>query len=317
MLPGNPTEITFKAVADVFEADFNLYQNFTHGFFTHVHFPMVIVRIFPSGFVPHAVSTKPCKHYTPAWEQPLGLLAPFLSHYNLSTHRTDGAALSDSTLFVGWTGTYTETCYLDFIDGTIKTGVLFPTGKKADPNALFSIPYGYNGHWAIPLSFDISVGMYDWLTFGYHADTLFFIKKQECLRMRTEHERTTGLIVLQKGLAEVHYGTVWRMGTYLKADHFFNGMSLILGFTYEQKNDDTIRPLDTTLFRPAHVNADLRFTKWARSIVHFLFEYDFARCDSLIGTRIGVFYNLEMTGQRVFSINTGGGYLGLDVAWCF
>lgn len=318
VLPGNPKKISFKAVADVFEADFNVYQNFTCGFFTQFHFPMVILRIFPSGIVDdEALCDRPCKHYTPAWEQPLALLSPFLRDFDLSTKRTDGAAASDSTLFLGWSYTYEDTCYLDFVDTTIKTGILFPTGKKAHIDEIFSIPYGYNGNWAIPLSFDLSLGMYDWMTFGYHADVLFFLKKKQCLRMRTVDEACTGIIVLGKGLAEVHHGTVWRMGTYVKADHFYNGMSILLGFTYEQKNDDTIEPCDTSRFNPAHVNADLRFQKWARSIVHFIFEYDFARWDSLVGTRLGIFYDLEMTGQRVFNINTAGGYLGIDVAWCF
>ncbi len=318
ILPGDPQRIEFKAVADVFEADFNLYQNFTQGFFGHFHFPMVILRVFPSGFVStNSPNGSPCKHYTPAWEQPVSLLAPFLHEFDLSLKRTDGAAASDSTLFLGWSYSYDDTCYLDFIDTTIKTGVLFPTGKKAKSGELFSIPYGYNGHWAIPLSFDISVGAYDWLTFGYHADALFFIKKMEYLRMRTEKEAATGLIVLGKGMADVRYGTVWRMGTYVKADHFYNGMSLLLGFSYEQKNADCVEPCDSAHFNLEHVNNDQRFQKWARSIVHFLFEYDLTRCNSKTGARIGVFYDVEMTGLRVFNINTGGGYLGLDVNWCF
>ena len=318
VLPGNPQKISFKAVADIFEADFNLYQNFTSGFFAHFHFPMVIIRLFPSGFVDdHAFCERPCKHYTPAWEHPLDLLCPFLKHSNLSLKRTNGAAASDSTLFLGWSYTYDDTCYLDFIDTSLKTGVLFPTGKKADTDEVFSIPYGYNGHWAIPLSWDISCGGYDWLTFGFHADTLFFLKKKQCLRMRTPEEACTGIIVLGKGLAEVEYGTVWRMGTYMKADHFYNGLSILLAFTYEQKNKSTVIPCDTARFNTAQVNADLRFQKWARSIVHFLFEYDFTQCDSLVGTRLGVFYDLEMTGQRVFNINTAGGYLGIDLNWCF
>lgn len=318
VLPNDPRCIEFKAVADVFEADFNLYQNFCGGFFAQFHLPMVILRIFPSGFINSGPGCMlPCKHYTPAWDHPLGLLEPFLERYNLSLARTDGAALSDSTLFLGWSYTYDDTCYLDFIDATIKTGVLFPTGKKASPREIFSIPYGYNGHWAVPLSGDLSLGIYDWVTFGWHADALFFLKKNECLRMRTAQESTTGLIVLNEGPADFQYGTVWRLGTYAKADHFFNGMSFLVGFTYEQKNRDTIDPKDKNLFNSEHVNNDQRFQAWSRSIVHFLFEYDFVCPGSRAGARLGVFYDHEISGKRVFTINTTGGYLGIDVNWCF
>ena len=135
--------------------------------------------------------------------------------------------------------------------------------------------------------------------------------------MRTAEESCTGLIVLNKGLADVKQGTVWRMGTYMKADHFYSGLSFILAFNYEQRNKDTVRPCDTTKFNPKQVNQDRRFQKWARSIVHLQAEYDFAREDSCVGTRVGIFYDHEMTGLRVFNISTVGGYLGLDIAWSF
>ncbi len=317
-LPSNPERICFKAVADVFEADFNWYQNFTCGFFTQFHFPMVIIRICPSGFVEdHVCCERPCKHYTPAWELPVNLLNPFLEQFDLSVRRTDKAAASDSTLFLGWSYTYEDTCYIDFIDTTIKTGVLFPTGRKADVNDIFSIPYGYNGHWGFPLSWDISLGMYDWLTFGYHADAVFFLRRKQCIRMRTPEEASTGLIVLGKGQATVKHGIVWRMGTYIKADHFYNGASILLAFAYEQRNRNVVEPCNTNEFNRAQVNRDNRFQKWARSLVIFQGEYDFAKDDSTVGTRIGFFYNLEMTGLRVFNINTGGGYLGIDVNWSY
>jgi hypothetical protein len=316
-LPQNPKQIEFNAVADIFESDFNFYQNFTHGFFMHFHFPLVILRVFPSGFVDSDSYVRPSKEYKPSWNQTLSLLSPFLRKSELSLNRTDGAAASDSTLLLGWTYAYEDTCYLDFVDLTFKTGILFPTGKKAHINEIFSLPYGYNGHWAIPFSGDISLGIYDWLTFGYHADILLFFKKNEFLRMRGQHESTTGIVVLGKGEAEVQYGTVWRLGTYAKADHFYDGMSLLMGFTYEQKNKDLVDPFDRALFNLEHVNNDERFQEWNRSIVHFLFEYDFTQWDSQVGTRLGVFYDLEMTGKRVFNISTTGGYLGIDANWCF
>lgn len=133
--------------------------------------------------------------------------------------------------------------------------------------------------------------------------------------MKTATEAPTGFIVLGKGEADVSPGMVWRMGTYFKADHFFNGLSFLLGFTYEQQNRTHVVPCDQTLFNRAHVNNDERLRKWARTIIQINAEYDFGLERSCVGPRLGFFYNREITGLRVFEIHTLGGYFGIDINW--
>ena len=135
--------------------------------------------------------------------------------------------------------------------------------------------------------------------------------------MKAPHQACTGLIRLGRGTARVDEGTVWRVGTYVKGDHFFNGLSLMLAFSYEQQNRTKLKPCDTVEFPTAFVNNDERLKKWDRSIVHLWAEYDFTCEDSLVGPRIGFFYDRQMTGNHVFDISMLGGYLGIDVNWCF
>ena len=168
----------------------------------------------------------------------------------------------------------------------------------------------------VPLSGDVSFGMFDWFTLGLHADSVFLLDRTECTRIKAEHQAQTGLIRLGKTEAKVHSGTVWRVGTYLKADHFFNGLSLMLAFSYEQKNRDWIKPCDTKVDYD-FINNDERLKEWNRSIIHLLAEYDFTTECSMIGPRIGVFYDRELTGKRVWEIHMIGGYFGLDINWCF
>ena len=318
ILPNNPETICFQAVADVFETDFNLYQNFTHGFFTQFHLPVILLQVFPSGYVENqCCSCKVSKHYKPVWQNTFKPINAFLRDFDLDLAPVHGAGLSDSTLFVGWTKSYQDTCYLDYIDFTVKTGILIPTGKKKNRHQVFSIPYGYDGFWAFPLSGDISLGFFDWLTLGVHADSLFFLNKKQCINVKAAHQAGTGLIRLGLAEATVDHGTVWRAGTYIKADHFFNGLSLMLAFSYEQKNRDTIHPCDTKTINPAFVNSDERLKKWDRSIIHLLADYDFTTEASRIGPRIGIFYDKQLTGRRVFDISMLGGYLGIDINWCY
>ena len=181
LLPGTPSSfredphtIRFQSVADVFEADFNLYQNFCNGFFTQFHFPVILLQIYPSGFCEGSDTSK---KYHPAWQATLQTLANFLKPYDLNICPHRNAAPFRLTLFVGWTHSFENTSYLDFIDVTAKTGVLFPTGKKKSLTNVFDIPYGYNGHWAIPFSGDISIGAFDWLTLrNFTANNLLFFQ---------------------------------------------------------------------------------------------------------------------------------------------
>lgn len=317
-LKGAPEHICLQAVADMFEVDLNIYQNFCWGFFLHFHLPAIVLRIYPTGFLEDArCHFRSRKNHRSIYEKPLDPLAPFLRHHDISINRIDQPGLSDSTLFLGWSYSYEDTCYLDFIDMTFKTGILFPTGKKKNVRLLFDIPYGYNGHWGIPVSGQITFGAYDWLSWGLYAEALFFKDKKRCLRMKTEHEVDCGFIVLGQGDAFVQQGTLWKAASYIKADHFFNGLSILLGISYEQKNRDHITPCNIELFKSSLVNNDPHFFKWQRSIFHFQADYDFAHENSVVGTRLAIFYNHEIWGTRVLSINTTGGYLGIDLSWCF
>ncbi len=314
-LPDNPAILCFQGLADVFEADFNFYQNFSYGFFTHFHLPVLLVQIYPSGYLANVCCGTDAS-YKPVWQNSFKPLEPFLNEYHQYLNPIHESGLSDSTLFLGWTKTYLDTCYLDYMDFTLKTGVLFPTGKKKNLDLVFDIPFGYNGFWAVPLSGDVAIGCFDWLSVGVHADSLFFFDKNQCINMKAPHQTSSGLVRLARGNARVHHGTVWRVGTYIKADHFFNGLSLTLAFSYEQKNRSKVRPCDK-VFDYAFINDDERFKKWDRSIIHFIAEYDFSTEGSPLGPHIGVFFDRQLEGRRVFHMQMTGGYIGFDVAWCY
>ncbi len=311
-------DFSLKAVADFFQTDINFYQNFSYGFFTHFHFPIINLDLFPSWHIEgENCSTKPPKKFSSTTGESAPYVDPLLKEFNLSLEPLRESALSDCTLFMGWTYSYENTVYLDFIDVTLKTGILFPTGKTRNENFVLDIPFGYNGHWGIPLSGDISYGLYDWLTFGAHADAVFFFKRTACIRMKLPNEATTGFIALGKGEARLSTGPVWRAGAYFKADHFYSGLSFLLAFGYERKNRTCVYPFDQTRFPSDHVNEDQRFKSWSRAMVHMIAEYDFSEQESSLGPRISLFYNHQIAGRRVFSINTLGSTIGLEINWSF
>ncbi len=289
-------QVCKRGTFDLFEANFNLYQNLCYGLFWHFHLPVVLARLSPCSNKAH---TKISKKPLPLWRQTAEHFESFLEKCTFCVRSFKKAALSDASLLLGWTHSFDGPCYSDFIDVTLQAGILFPTGKKKNNALLFDIPYGYNGHWGFSFISDIALGACDWLTVGLHSDAIAFGSRTNCIDANKEFR--------------ISAGPVWRLGAYMKADHFCSPLSLVVAFAYEQKNSDRVHLKNNTV--PDALVAGTQ--KWSRWLLHILFEYDFTIEESIIGPRIGFFYNRELAGKRVFSTHTGGGFLGLDVTWCF
>ncbi len=194
---------------------------------------------------------------------------------------------------------------------TFKTGVLVPTGKRKNENQIFSLPFGYNGHWAIQGIGKLSIGLYDWLTFGGHIEAMFFLNKDRNMRLQTAPCQSA-LIKLARGNAEVNPGTIWDAGVYTKADHLVGGLSVLLGYSFASKSEDVITPCDMGTFDPCIANGDPQFQSWKMNTLHLYAEYDFYNPCRGFGPRLGFFWNYVISGKRIFRTNMLGGAIGID-----
>jgi hypothetical protein len=305
---GSHTKV--KGTFDVFEVDFNFYQNLCSGLFWHFHLPVVLAHISSCLYEKKHSHTKDIS----LWRRMIQTVEPFLDHCNVGIRSLKKTGFSDSSLLLGWTTSTDTFSYLDFVDITLQAGFLIPTGKKKRSDRIFDIPYGYNGHWGFSFIGDIAWGVCDWFTMGLHGDVIAFGKRNECnfIQKLADNKPST----VYKEHVRVSAGPVWRLGWYAKADHFCGPASLVLAFAYEQKNKDRLQ------FNTQMLSGGVRriigpHKEWSRWIVHLLAEYDFTRENSFLGPRVRIFYNREITGKRVFSTHTVGGFIGLDVIWRF
>ncbi|MCK5633174.1 hypothetical protein KAH94_05460, partial [bacterium] len=247
------------------------------------------------------------------WQSFLLQFNSILKQYDLDICSYKKTHMGDASFLIGWAKNYEETEVLDFVDTTIQTGVLAPTGEQQNPNKVFSLPHGYNGHVGIPLIFDMAFGFYEWLTCAVHADTLILLQSTKELRMKTAYEQS-GFIKLAKGNAKICPGLIANVGGYVQADHFAGGLSLTVGYSFAYQSDTTIEPCDTSLFNKNIVNSDEQYKSWKRNTLHLKAEYDFTKKDTRFGPRLAIFYNWHLTGKRTFKTNTGGASFGLDIA---
>lgn len=318
-LPENSSfsQLQFFGKFKTFEGTLNWYQNVCNGFFVQAYLPIRTLTINDTQrFTDQSPDFGSPNINSAEWTTFLSNFPAILSRFNLSNRPTHAAGIGDFTFLVGWARNNQDTEYLDFIDVSAKIGVLFPTGKKANEDEVFSIPLGYNGHFGVPLKFDLSLGYWEWLTVGMHMGALFLIEKSNEIRMKSNLNQSDYFMLL-KGKAEIDPGTIWEISTYAKADHIYQGWSFLLGYTYTQKDEDCLEPKDTDLFPKSVVNSNARFQGWNMQVLHFNAEYDFAKKPTDVGLRLGLFYNYIVGGKRIFNTSMADGYFGLDLVWCF
>lgn len=101
-------------------------------------------------------------------------------------------------LIGGYTHNYEQCIELDFIDFTIETGLILPTGDHhlQARGALFRCA--------------AAIGIFDWITTGISTDIV--------------------------GFFDHHNGRLWDITWYLKADHALHGISCILGYTHSNQH---------------------------------------------------------------------------------
>lgn len=292
----------------LFETNITLTQNLKDGIFLQYYLPIRASTFSPIYKIKNQV----------IFDQmlPINQIYSYksqLNKLNKITKKSNESGFADMVLLLGVTKNYQDTCYLDFVDATLQTGLLLPTGKRKNPANLFSIPYGY-GAYAIPLNFDASIGAYNWLTYGIHFDALLFIKRNKhfCSPKLTRENS----LVFQKNNLCIKPGNLWSFGSYIKSDHFICGFSLWLGISYVQKYWDEVSSYNRQCIEN-YFSSNPNAKKWSMLTFHFMTDYDFAQEGFPIGPRIAIFYNYQILGKRVLKTSMLGGTFGTEINWCY
>lgn len=305
--------LSFTGSFHDFEFITEYYQNIYNGFFLHLFLPLRKLKITDIRFTD---LTPKSEEDIPQWQDFKDNFQAILNRHDLSIAPFNRTGLGDFSITGGWARNYEDTETLDFIDIDARIGILFPTGKQKDENKVFSLPQGYNGHYAVPLIFNSSLGLWDWFTAGFHISALFLVDRTRTIRLKTDKEQS-GFIRIAEGKAEVDPGSYLNVELFTKADHIYHGLSIYLVYHFNFRERTCIIPKDTEAFNKRIVNCDKVFDDWYMNSFQFGLEYDCSKKLSDIGPRIGVFYNHVISGKRIFNADLKYSYLGFDAAWCF
>lgn len=306
--PNERLKADCAGIFDIFEANLDFIQNLTHGLYLEFYLPIRVIH-----FQPHFIKAEQDSYYQEFLnEEGFDAMFSKVDHYFNSLRKS---ALADCALLAGYSHTWHNTTWLDFVDTGVQCGVFFPTDKTKCIYDFFCIPYGYNGHYGLPVTFDLAFGMFNWLTVGFHGDLFTFFSKhrkgtiQYCPRLLdyplpvcTAEER-------------IKPGLLGCFSPYITADHFTKGFTFSLGYSYVHKRHDKV--YNTREKALAFACQDPTIKSWTMHTLHLYFEYDFTTDDQRFGPRFAVIYNRQLAGKRVFQTSLGGAQIMADFSWCY
>lgn len=282
-------------------------QNIVHGFFVQLHVPFRKIAISRVSCAEScSCGSSACAAFRDSVQQ-------LLANHGLCAGNTESKGVGEVSAYLGWAKNYQDTERVDFVDTTLKLGIVAPTGTVRNEDSLFSIPTGYNRFTGASISADISVGAYQWLTVGTHLRTIVFAAAQKSVRMNTG-PCGTGFIKLASGAARIKPGTLYETGLYVKADHIFRGLSLLVAYSYVGKGHDRLTPCASGVV-PSAARNDQALQPWTMQTVHYLIEYDFTKQKRFICPRLSLYCDQQMGGKRVFDADMTGVGFGMEIAW--
>ena len=311
-------QLAYAGSFSLFEAQFQGYFNFSHGIFAHIHLPFRSIRLEETG-LKNTHANRNCSYNTIS--AATQRLDDIFKTRGIDTDTVKKNGIGDLSILAGWSRTTYDSRAVDFFDVALQTGILFPTGKKKNPHALFDIPLGYNGHFALPVIVDMSTGILGWLNFGAHLESRFFFNSDEYIRPVAKQNQSGIVRLADPQKVRMHSGPLWNMSVYIKADHCMRGFSFIMGYSHDQKQKDRVEYIisgDRCVPDRNYIyQHDPFLDHWNMNILHALMEYDWATEDNPYGPRIGLEYNYVINGENIFNGSTTAEHIGLDCDWSF
>ena len=317
-------ELRFDGQFEMWENNYTVRKNLVKGLFLQAYVPVRSVKIKDINYFDMSPETGPHSQQTAEWKQIKNNLDEILNEfgYKGAKQSYSKAGLGDISFYLGWQDVFTKRDDdgkdIYTLNLMVKAGVLCPTGERVKTDYIFSTPTGYNDHWGFSGALELDFGVQPWLSIDlFGGFTWFFDDNDREVRMKTFSEQN-GHIMLAKGMAEEDKGTLWYLGGDLKFDHFWKGLSGVIGYSYNKQENDELTPHDTALFDKATVNSNSMLDGWYSHVLHFMLDYDISihmKKTTKWAPRINLFYNLPIDGKNAYKTDTFGGGIGFDLLW--
>jgi hypothetical protein len=219
--------------------------------------------------------------------------------------------LGDLAVWLDWNKDFPqEKEALESVTLSALLGVTCPTGEKRDVNQAFSVPFGEDGAWGMPVSIGLDLDFKYHIRLGLEAEFYVVFDNTSTRRMMTFDDQTEFLL-LEKGRASCDHGLEWKFFLYLQGYRFWKGLSLRFAYEYIKHDNDTLTP-KSEYFSTTIVNTANELREWNEHQLIFSLNYDFVDSTWGIKPQFSVFYKLPVYGKNILNPETVGGQFALN-----
>lgn len=318
----NDFKLRFDGKFETWETNYQIRKNIKWGLFLEGSVPIRSLKVKDITYTD--LTTGLNAGNQAEWAQFINNFDNVLNEFGYKPHNTtfSKTGLGDISVSVGWEDVFEKRDKNGNDKLTIwlaaRAGILCPTGEREKTDYVFSMPTGYNEHWGLTSSLELDMGVLPWLSVDFFGGfTWFFDGNRRETRMKTSASQV-GHMIMEKGIAKEDMGTLWYLGSDVKFDHFWRGLSAIVGYSYNRQEDTELTPDDTARFTKSVVNSYTRLQSWYTHVLHFMLDYDISLHmdkDSKWAPRVNVFFNLPVDGRNAYKTETFGAGFGIDMKW--
>ena len=157
----------------------------------------------------------------------------------------------------------------------ISTGVWIPTGKKKDPDKMFSLASGHDGFWGVAIEGAFNFDFPDTLLFSIGGGVTFFETKTQDNQRVPNHRLQAGIYPWKTSIRRT-IGPAINFNISLKTADIIDNLSFYFDYFYAKHNRDTIHiskgcpDTHSSVFHPEMLEAD---SYWQSSMIHAGFDY--------------------------------------------
>lgn len=243
----------------------NLYKNMHYGFFLEGSSVIqdLMINDIAIDFIPMPTNVT---------NEQLNYLALLQQKIPKSLNRS---GMFCTALYTGWNKTFTHLTHLDFVDLSIKAGIMSPQKMKESNSTLLQFPALGNLNFGYPITITTAVGLLDWMTLGYSGSVTPWQKNTCQIAM---NNNLSGNILLLSSIdqANIQRGPLFNTTLYFEADHVYQGFSGTFAYNYTYSYAYEISPINEQRFQKALINQSPRLQNWSLGSIYLEMNIDLA-----------------------------------------
>ncbi len=222
-----------------------------------------------------------------------------------------------AAVYAGYSKSFVDFTHIDFIDLTIKTGFMAPQAMTNNNNSFLQLPFYGNINFGYPLIVTTSLGVLDWITVGCNGSIVPWQAAIKTIPLQTIPSKDNTLLGMQPGLAKIERGPLFVASLYFQADHFHQGASATIGYSYTKNSSYTINPINQTNYNQDIANLSALTDSWSFGSLYFQFDIDFATHCKPNSPLVTLFCNIPIAGTISSKTNIFGSGCNLQINYKF